>query len=74
MATYDAAKAIIDGLGLDLNVTRVEEYNANYSEGQIVSISPGAGATVNRGSTITIVVSKGAAPTTPETEETATGE
>ena len=74
VATYDAAKAIIDGLGLDLNVTRVEEYNANYSEGQIVSISPGAGATVNRGSTITIVVSKGAAPTTPETEETATGE
>ena len=74
VATYDAAKAIIDGLGLDLNVTRVDEYNANYSEGQIVSISPGAGATVNRGSTITIVVSRGAAPTTPETEETATGE
>src|SRR5262249_45656290 len=53
---YENAAGQLKGAGF--GVSRVDEANA-APEGQVVSQSPGAGATVAKGSTVTLTVSKG---------------
>jgi serine/threonine-protein kinase len=45
-----------------LNVVTTEEFSTVYSAGRVISSTPGAGAKVDVGGTITLVVSKGPPP------------
>jgi serine/threonine-protein kinase len=55
--TFAEAQAIVGGYGL--SITKTEEYSSNVEEGRIIRQNPAAGATVERGATISVVVSKG---------------
>jgi beta-lactam-binding protein with PASTA domain/tRNA A-37 threonylcarbamoyl transferase component Bud32 len=54
---FDAAAALLSAQGL--KAARGEDYSDTVPEGAIVSSNPGAGSSVARGSTVTVVVSKG---------------
>jgi serine/threonine-protein kinase len=60
--SYQAAADALDAKGL--KYARNDVYNDDVPEGQVVSTSPKAGSDVQRGSTVTINVSKGQ-PTVP---------
>ncbi|MBW3547143.1 MAG: PASTA domain-containing protein [Actinobacteria bacterium] len=55
--TVDQARAQLGELGLGAEVT--ERFSDSVPKGQVIGTDPGAGATVARGRTITLVVSKG---------------
>lgn len=57
----DAAKGQIEGAGLKMKVEEKED--ATVPEGQVLSQNPAAGQQVDKGSTVTIVVSKAPPPT-----------
>lgn len=68
--TYDEFASYISQknseLGLGVTLSKQEQYSATVPKGSIISYSPGAGASVTSGQ-ITVIVSKGAEPTAPET-------
>ena len=55
--SFDAASTALSSLGL--KVGRTDEYSDTVPEGQVISSNPGAGTKVERGSTVSVVVSKG---------------
>jgi len=55
-----ALSAAIEKIGL--NATTVQTYSDTVPVGQIIGVNPGAGASVPRGSTVTISVSQGPRP------------
>ncbi len=60
--TKDATTTELTGLGLIVKV--VEEYSDAITAGYVISSNPAAGTSVEKGSTVTITVSKGKAPPT----------
>ncbi|GAB4007127.1 hypothetical protein GCM10029992_59950 [Glycomyces albus] len=56
----DEALDALGEFGADVTVER--EYSTEYSEGQVVSTSPEAGAEVKSGAAVTVVVSRGEPP------------
>ena len=56
----DEAKAQLEAEGLV--VTTSEDFSTTYSEGQVISSTPGKGEKVDVGSTVALVVSKGPPP------------
>lgn len=56
-ASYAAASAALSAVGL--GATEVQQYNDTVSAGQVIAFSPGSGATVTVGTTVTVAVSKG---------------
>ena len=55
--TLDQAKAALRDLGLSPSV--VERYDTKVDKGGLIGLQPGPGATVARGATVQVVVSKG---------------
>ena len=55
--SYDQAAANLSGQGFA--VTRRDDFNATVPVGQVIGTEPGAGQAVSKGSSVTIVVSKG---------------
>jgi serine/threonine-protein kinase len=62
--TPEAVAAVLDDLGLEVNPTNGEEYSVAVPLGKVSSTTPEVGASVVRGTEITINVSLGAKPTT----------
>jgi len=60
--TFEEAKTAFESVGLVAK--RVDGFSDDVAVGQIVSTSPGAGQTAEKGSTVTVVVSVGAATVT----------
>jgi serine/threonine-protein kinase len=58
-ASFDAASAALTRLGL--KVVRTDDVSDTVPKDQVVGTSPGAGASVDRGSTVSVIVSKGPA-------------
>jgi eukaryotic-like serine/threonine-protein kinase len=58
----NAAEASSRLTSAGLNVATTEEFSTVYSAGRVISSTPGAGAKVDVGGTITLVVSKGPPP------------
>lgn len=56
--SYDEAVSILEDVGL--KVDREEQYSDSVSSGNVISSSPSSGEEVEEGSTVTLVVSKGA--------------
>jgi len=61
--SFAAASAALAQLGLE--VTRADDYSDSVPAGQVAGTNPAIGASVSRGSTVTVVVSQGQ-PTVPE--------
>ncbi len=61
----DAATTKLENLGLNVVVTEVY---SDEAVGTVISSNPEAESEVNKGSTVTITVSKGTEPTTPTTQ------
>ena len=59
---YDKQDALgyLSGLSLDLSVETEEEESDEIEAGRVISTSPSAGSIVNKGDTITLVISSGA--------------
>jgi len=57
--TETEAKTILDGLKLDLKYTVKRETNEEIAEGNVIRTEPKEGATLSKGQTITLWVSKG---------------
>ncbi|HVE47320.1 MAG TPA: PASTA domain-containing protein [Acidimicrobiales bacterium] len=55
--TYEDAKAVLTGKGLE--VAQLEKFDSDVDKGQVISTTPGTGAKVPKGETVTIIVSKG---------------
>ena len=55
--TYEAATAALGRIGLQ--ASRLEAYSDSVPQGQVIATSPGAGASVERGSTVKVTVSRG---------------
>ncbi len=70
--TSASANTVLTGLGL--TVTVVEEYNDTITAGVVISSNPAAGTSVEKGSTVTITVSKGKAPPTSANVASYTGQ
>ncbi len=60
--TYESAANALTKEGF--NVSKLEQYDKEVAEGYVVGVLPEAGSTVPKGSTIQIIVSKGAENTT----------
>lgn len=56
--SYDEAVSLLEDVGL--KVDREEQYSDSVSSGNVISSSPSSGEEVEEGSTVTLVVSKGA--------------
>ena len=56
------ATAQLDSLGLKVN--RSDEYSDSVAENLVISTTPAAGQSVNKGSAVAVVVSKGKKPVT----------
>ena len=56
--SYDEAVSLLEDVGL--RVDREEQYSDSVSSGNVISSSPSSGEEVEEGSTVTLVVSKGA--------------
>ena len=69
--SFDAASTALGALGL--KVGRADEYSDTVPEGQVISSNPGAGAKVARGSTVSVVVSKGQ-PVVPDVKGLSVGD
>jgi beta-lactam-binding protein with PASTA domain len=69
--SFDAASGALSAIGL--KVGRSDDYSDTVPEGQVISSNPGAGAKVERGSTVTVVVSKGQ-PVVPELKGLSVGD
>ena len=54
------AKAALERAGLVATVT--EKYSMKVPDGEVISVTPPAGTTINAGSTVTLLVSKGPPP------------
>lgn len=54
------AIAYLDGLKLDLSIDTKEEESDEVEVGQVISTNPVAGTTINKGDSVTIIVSSGA--------------
>ncbi len=66
--TVEQARTELANIGLKLNETIDEEYSDTIEAGQIVRQTPAAGKTVDKGSSVTVYVSKGPDPAKePET-------
>ena len=61
--TFEAASAILGQQGLQ--AARTDDFSDTVPQGQVVTTTPGPGARVTRGSTVSVVVSKGQ-PVVPE--------
>ncbi len=57
--TEDEAKSVLNESGLGIRVDS-EEYSDDYEKGQIISQDPAAGSSVEKNTTVKVVVSKGA--------------
>ena len=55
--SYEGATAALGGIGLE--ASRVEAYSDSVPQGQVIGTSPGSGASVKRGSTVKVTVSRG---------------
>ncbi|HUP69237.1 MAG TPA: PASTA domain-containing protein [Acidimicrobiales bacterium] len=55
--SYDDAKAVLTAKGLE--VAQLEKFDSDVEKGLVISTTPGTGAKVPKGETVTIVVSKG---------------
>ena len=66
------ARAILQGAGFTVRTADVHEYSG-YPAGTIARTEPGGGASVTRGSVITLIPSLGAAPAPPPPAEPAPG-
>ena len=55
--TYEEAKAVLTAKGLE--VAQLEKFDSDVEKGLVISTTPGTGARVPKGETVTIVVSKG---------------
>ena len=64
--SFDEAKGLIEGLGFDLQVTRVDEENDTVAPGTVIRTDPAEGQSVARGQTVTVVVSTGSEKITVE--------
>ena len=62
-SSYEAAAAALGRQGL--KAARADNYSDTVPEGQVIGSNPQAGASVDRGSTVTVVVSRGQ-PVVPE--------
>ena len=69
--SFDAASTALSSLGL--KVGRADEYSDTVPAGQVISSSPGAGSKVERGSTVSVVVSKGQ-PVVPDVKGLSVGD
>lgn len=69
--SFDAASGALSTLGL--KVGRSDDYSDTVPEGQVISSNPGAGAKVERGSTVTVVVSRGQ-PVVPDLKGLSVGD
>lgn len=67
--TLEAAKPLLEGKSLTVNVE--EEYSADIAAGTVISQKDAVETLINRGGSVTIVVSKGVEPT-PEATATPT--
>ena len=63
---------MIENLGGDFTITDRETASTKYNEGAVVSVEQ-AGESVEKGSTITIIVSKGPGPGTSEEPDSGDG-
>jgi len=55
--TFEDAKAVLTAKGLE--VAQLEKFDSDVDKGLVISTSPGTGARVPKGETVTLVVSKG---------------
>lgn len=55
------AMAYLNGLNLSLNIDTREEESDDVEEGKVISTNPVAGTTINKGDSVTIILSSGAA-------------
>jgi serine/threonine-protein kinase len=69
--SFDAASTALGSLGL--KVGRADDYSDTVPEGQVISSNPGAGAKVERGSTVSVVVSRGQ-PVVPDVKGLSVGD
>jgi eukaryotic-like serine/threonine-protein kinase len=69
--SFDAASTALGSMGL--KVGRSDDYSDTVAEGQVISSNPGAGAKVERGSTVSLVVSKGQ-PVVPDVKGLSVGD
>ncbi|MDO4555272.1 MAG: Stk1 family PASTA domain-containing Ser/Thr kinase [Lachnospiraceae bacterium] len=59
--SYSEAKSLLKNQGLSVG-NAVKEYSDTYSEGTVISQSPDGGTTVEEGTSVDLVVSRGAEP------------
>ncbi len=57
--TFEAAKTILDDLGLDIYVKRVEDYSSTVASGKVITCDPAVGTKLTDGMTVTLTVSLG---------------
>jgi beta-lactam-binding protein with PASTA domain len=69
--SFDAASTALGGLGL--KVARSDDYSDTVPEGQVISTNPAASSKVARGSTVTVVVSRGQ-PVVPDVKGLTVGD
>jgi beta-lactam-binding protein with PASTA domain/tRNA A-37 threonylcarbamoyl transferase component Bud32 len=55
--TFEDAKAVLTAKGLE--VARLERFDSDVEKGLVISTTPGTGARIPKGETVTIIVSKG---------------
>lgn len=60
--TVEQARTALADIGLKLNEKIEEEYSEKVKEGQVVRQTPASGKSVDKGSTVTIFISKGPDP------------
>ena len=61
---YQNAKILLQGMNLQLQIEKEEEFSTEYNAGEIIRTFPTAGTVLKKGGAVTLVVSKGPAMVT----------
>lgn len=56
---YQNAKIALQGLNLQLQIEKEEDYSDEYRDGEVITTFPGEGTALKKGDTVTLLVSKG---------------
>ena len=61
---YQNAKILLQGMNLQLQIEKDEQFSAEYAAGEIITTFPTSGTVLKKGGSVTLVVSKGPASVT----------
>ena len=61
---YQNAKILLQGMNLQLQIEKEEQFSTEYGAGEIITTFPTAGTVLKKGGSVTLVVSKGPATVT----------